>query len=125
MQRRGRHGVTATVRPVQQRPPAAAFALKDAAGGGVPYAVLMGDDAVTANYAITALPLTYLIDRHGRVAAVYSGMVDRANLEALVCAADDAPTRCDAVRNLHDIGTSEVRDPQLRLRIVAAMRVEE
>lgn len=48
----------------------------------VPYPVLMGDEKVTTSYDIKALPLTYLIDRRGRVAAVYTGMVDRANLEA-------------------------------------------
>ena len=48
----------------------------------VPYPVLMGDAAVTTSYDINALPLTYLIDRRGRVAAVYAGMVDRADLEA-------------------------------------------
>jgi peroxiredoxin len=46
------------------------------------YAVLMGDREVTTNYDIKALPLTYLIDRRGRVAAVYVGKVDRADLEA-------------------------------------------
>lgn len=46
------------------------------------YRILMGDSRVTAAYDINALPLTYLIDRKGRVAATYSGMVDRANLEA-------------------------------------------
>jgi len=48
----------------------------------VPYPILMGDGTVTTSYDINALPLTYLIDRRGRVAAVYTGMVDRANLEA-------------------------------------------
>jgi cytochrome c biogenesis protein CcmG/thiol:disulfide interchange protein DsbE len=150
------NGVTATIRPVQQRKSAPDFALKDAAGktvrlsdyrgrtvlldfwaskcGGcveeipwfieitetfaakglatvgvsediayenlkgaeeawtlvkpfvrdhkVPYPVLMGDLQITASYDIKALPLTYLIDRRGRVAAVYAGKVDRANLEA-------------------------------------------
>ena len=46
------------------------------------YRVLMGDPEVTASYDIRALPLTYLIDRRGRVAAVYVGKVDRADLEA-------------------------------------------
>jgi peroxiredoxin len=46
------------------------------------YAVLMGDPEVTTSYDIKALPLTYLIDRRGRVAAVYLGRVDRADLEA-------------------------------------------
>jgi peroxiredoxin len=149
-------GVTATIRPVQQRKSAPDFALKDAAGktmrlsdhrgrvvlldfwatkcGGcveeipwfieitemfaakglatvgvsediayenlkgadeawtlvkpfvrdhkVPYPVLMGDRQVTTSYDINALPLTYLIDRQGRIAAVYAGMVDRSDLEA-------------------------------------------
>jgi peroxiredoxin len=48
----------------------------------VPYPVLMGDQQVTTSYNIQALPLTYLIDRRGRVAAVYAGMVDRADIEA-------------------------------------------
>src|SRR5262245_38710854 len=48
----------------------------------VPYTILMGDGQVTAQYDIKALPLTYLIDRQGRVAAVYAGLVDRADLEA-------------------------------------------
>jgi peroxiredoxin len=47
----------------------------------VSYPVLMGDRKVTTNYDIKALPLTYLIDRRGRVAAEYVGLVDRADLE--------------------------------------------
>jgi hypothetical protein len=46
------------------------------------YAVLMGDDQVTAVYSIQALPVTYLLDTRGRIAATYVGVVDRANLEA-------------------------------------------
>lgn len=45
------------------------------------YAVLMGDGLVTAVYDIKALPLTYLLDTRGRIAATYAGVVDRANLE--------------------------------------------
>ena len=48
----------------------------------VPYTVLMGDSRVTADYGIKALPLTYLVDAKGRVAATYSGVVERGNLEA-------------------------------------------
>jgi peroxiredoxin len=48
----------------------------------VPYLVLMGDSRVTADYGIKALPLTYLVDAEGRVAAIYSGVVARGNLEA-------------------------------------------
>ena len=46
----------------------------------VPYRILMGDLDVTRRYEIQALPLTYLIDVEGRVAAVYRGVVDVADL---------------------------------------------
>ena len=45
------------------------------------YTILMGDDAVTKNFSVEALPVTYLIDKHSRIAAKYVGIVDRANLE--------------------------------------------
>jgi len=38
----------------------------------------MGDDQVTKPYDIQALPLTYIIDKRGRIAA---GLVDKDNLE--------------------------------------------
>lgn len=47
----------------------------------VDYPILMGDDGITKRYAVEALPITYLIDRHGKIAATYEGVVDRANLE--------------------------------------------
>jgi len=54
----------------------------------VRYPVLMGDDAMVATYYIDALPTTYLIDRGGRIAAKYVGLVDKAdvdgNLKALL-----------------------------------------
>ncbi len=46
------------------------------------YPILMGDDAVNKAYSIDSLPATYLIDKKGRVAAVYQGVVDRADVEA-------------------------------------------
>jgi peroxiredoxin len=48
----------------------------------VPYPVLIDDRHVSTSYNIQALPLTYLIDRQGRVAAMYAGLVDRADIEA-------------------------------------------
>jgi peroxiredoxin len=48
----------------------------------VDYPILMGDDGITKHYSVTALPVTYLIDRRGRIAAKYVGIVDRANIEA-------------------------------------------
>jgi len=47
----------------------------------VDYPVVMGDDGVMKAYLGEALPVTYLVDRHGRIAAQYPGVVDRANLE--------------------------------------------
>ena len=48
----------------------------------VNYPILMGDDQATKGYDIQALPLTYLIDRRGRIAAIYGGIIDKDNLEA-------------------------------------------
>lgn len=48
----------------------------------VDYPILMGDDGITKRYSVNALPVTYLIDRHGLIAATYVGIVDRANIEA-------------------------------------------
>jgi len=45
------------------------------------YPVVMTDDAVMNAYGIKALPVTYLIDRHGRLAAEYAGLVDRDDIE--------------------------------------------
>jgi len=42
----------------------------------------MADDGITKRYSVTELPVTYLIDRHGRIAAKYVGIVNRANMEA-------------------------------------------
>lgn len=49
---------------------------------GVNYPILMGDEGVTKSFGIEAMPETYLIDRRGRVAATWVGIVDRNNLEA-------------------------------------------
>ena len=48
----------------------------------VPYPIVMADAAVVKAYAIEALPVTYLLDRKGRVAATYAGLVDRENIDA-------------------------------------------
>jgi peroxiredoxin len=45
------------------------------------YAIVMGDEAVTKTYRITALPVTYLIDRQGRIAAEYVGLVAKDDVE--------------------------------------------
>lgn len=48
----------------------------------VAYPILMGDGVVTTAYDINALPATYLIDRSGKVATKYIGLVDRDNLQS-------------------------------------------
>jgi peroxiredoxin len=49
----------------------------------VPYRMLLGDDAMAKRYGIGNLPDTFLIDRQGRVAAVYKeGLVDKDDVEA-------------------------------------------
>ena len=45
------------------------------------YRILMGDDRVTKMYNVQAMPATYLIDKIGRIAAVYVGIVDRNDVE--------------------------------------------
>jgi peroxiredoxin len=50
----------------------------------VDYPILMGDDGITKRYSVDALPVTYLIDRRGRIAAKYVGVVERADLESNV-----------------------------------------
>lgn len=49
---------------------------------GVPYQIVLGDEKTAKSYQIENMPDTFLVDREGRIAAVYRGMVDRENLEA-------------------------------------------
>lgn len=53
-----------------------------AASHGLTYTILLDDGSVEKAFKVTALPATDVIDRDGRIAAVYVGMVDAANLEA-------------------------------------------
>lgn len=47
----------------------------------VPYRIVLGNDATASLYGISGMPDTFLIDRQGRLAATYTGMVDRDNIE--------------------------------------------
>jgi peroxiredoxin len=47
----------------------------------VPYRIVLGNDATARLYGISSMPDTFLIDRQGRLAATYTGMVDRDNME--------------------------------------------
>jgi cytochrome c biogenesis protein CcmG/thiol:disulfide interchange protein DsbE len=46
------------------------------------YPITLTDDAVEKAYRVNSLPATYLLDRKGRIAAVYVGLVDKADVEA-------------------------------------------
>jgi hypothetical protein len=42
---------------------------------------MIGNDAFAGRYKVEALPMTFLIDRQGRIAADYTGLLDRARCE--------------------------------------------
>ncbi|HEY3740226.1 MAG TPA: TlpA disulfide reductase family protein [Bryobacteraceae bacterium] len=48
----------------------------------IPYRIVLGDTPTAKRYGIEAMPDTYLIDREGRIAASYTGLVDKDNVEA-------------------------------------------
>jgi peroxiredoxin len=48
----------------------------------ISYPVVVDDTEVYKTYNVTALPLTLLVDTKGRIAATYTGVVNRSNLEA-------------------------------------------
>jgi len=51
----------------------------------IPYRMLVGDDATAKQYGIQNLPDTFVIDRHGRIAAAYQArLVNRDELEATI-----------------------------------------
>ncbi|HWG87004.1 MAG TPA: TlpA disulfide reductase family protein [Candidatus Acidoferrales bacterium] len=47
----------------------------------VPYRIVLGSNATATLYGIRSMPDTFLIDRQGRLAATYNGMVDRDNID--------------------------------------------
>jgi thiol-disulfide isomerase/thioredoxin len=51
-----------------------------AASHGLTYPILLDDGSAEKAFKVTAMPATYLIDRAGRVAASYIGIVDADNL---------------------------------------------
>lgn len=47
----------------------------------IPYGIVLGNDAVSKAYGIQNMPDTFLIDREGRIAAAYNGVVDQQNVD--------------------------------------------
>lgn len=49
---------------------------------GVPYRILLGNNATAKQYGIENMPDTFLIDGEGRIAAKYVGIVDKEDVES-------------------------------------------
>ena len=47
----------------------------------IPYRIILGDQPMAKKYGIETMPDTFLIDRQGRIAATYVGLVDKDNVE--------------------------------------------
>lgn len=54
------------------------------ASHGMNYPVLMGDSAIETLYGINAYPASFIIDKSGRIAAKYVGIINKDNVEANV-----------------------------------------
>ncbi len=47
----------------------------------IDYPVVIGNDKLAARYNLTAMPMTLLIDRDGKIALSHTGLVDKADFE--------------------------------------------
>ena len=54
---------------------------------GVPYRIVLGDEETAKKYGTGNMPDTFLIDRNGRIAAKYVGLVDKDDVESNIRAA--------------------------------------
>jgi peroxiredoxin len=48
----------------------------------IPYSIVIGNEATAKDFHVTAMPVTVLIDRQGKIAATHSGVVARATYQA-------------------------------------------
>ena len=46
------------------------------------YPVLMGEATLITSYKLGAVPATYLLDKQGRIAATYSGVADKSDVDS-------------------------------------------
>jgi peroxiredoxin len=46
------------------------------------YPILMGDSTLLGSYELRFLPATFLLDKQGRIAATYAGVVDKSDVGA-------------------------------------------
>ena len=49
---------------------------------GMQYPVVIGNDALAGRFGLTSMPMTLLIDREGKIAVSYTGVVDKDNFES-------------------------------------------
>jgi cytochrome c biogenesis protein CcmG/thiol:disulfide interchange protein DsbE len=47
----------------------------------VPYRMILGDEPTAKKYSIGSMPDAFLVDRQGRIAAAYVGLVDKDDVE--------------------------------------------
>ena len=47
----------------------------------IDYPVIIGNDEIAARYKLSAMPMTLLIDRQGRIASSHTGVVNKAAFE--------------------------------------------
>lgn len=47
----------------------------------VPYRIVLGNDSTAQKYGIQAMPDTFLIDRRGKIAAAYTGMINKDEVD--------------------------------------------
>jgi peroxiredoxin len=43
--------------------------------------MVLADKSTAEDYTVTSMPATFIIDRKGRIAATYIGLVDRSDIE--------------------------------------------
>jgi peroxiredoxin len=48
----------------------------------IPYTIVIGNDTTAKDFHVTAMPVTILIDRQGKIAAAHSGIVAKATYQA-------------------------------------------
>ena len=80
---------------------------------GINYPIAMGDDAISRDYALNAFPATFPIDKSGRIAVAYVGVVvDKDMLQqtsSACCRSASATVTADASARLRRCVTSTVR----------------
>lgn len=54
------------------------------AHNGIRYPVVIGNDSMAKTYGVTAMPMSLLIDKRGKVALTHVGIIDRASFDTAI-----------------------------------------